>query len=150
MAEHGESIYALLALHWQGIDDVCRNGRIAHSHLDWNVSRIGLIGERIVTYWGVYDLQMRIGTARVRTAGVNLPVTHPDHRGRGQMAQTVVSSLEAMRAQGYGLSVINNRTPTFHGSGTSLHGRRPISLSGRKTCPTRLLRCGCRRRTPTS
>ena len=58
----------------------CRAPLIAHSHLDWDISRIGLIGGRIVIYWGVYDLQMRIGTARVRTAGINLPITYPGQR----------------------------------------------------------------------
>jgi GNAT superfamily N-acetyltransferase len=112
-AEHAEAIYALLATHWEGIDAVCRNGRIAHSHLDWEVSRIALIGGRLVAYWGVYDLQMRVGRARVRTAGINLPVTHPELRGRGLMPQVIAHSLAAKRARGYGLSVINNTHAYF-------------------------------------
>ena len=33
-AEHAEAIYVLLNTHWAGIDGSCRNGRIAHRHLD--------------------------------------------------------------------------------------------------------------------
>jgi hypothetical protein len=42
---------------------------------------------------------MRIGTARVRTAGVNLPITHPEYRGRGLMAQAFARSLAEMRVR---------------------------------------------------
>jgi predicted N-acetyltransferase YhbS len=113
-ADHAEAIYALLNTHWTGIDVSCRYGRIAHSHLDWDVSRVALTSDgQLVAYWGVYDLQMRVGTARVRTAGINLPVTDPDWRGRGLMSQAVLRSLAATRAHGYGLSVINNTHAYF-------------------------------------
>ena len=114
LEQYGEAIYTLLGMHFRkGIDTVCRNGRIAHSHIDWDVSRIGLFGDQLITYWGVYKLQMRIGTARVKTAGINLPVTHPDFRGQGLMSQTINNSLRAMRDSEYGLSVINNTHAYF-------------------------------------
>jgi predicted acetyltransferase len=99
-ATYAEAIDALLVTHWEGIDVSCRNGRIAHSHLDWEVSRIALMGGQLMAYWGVYDLQMRIGAARVRTAGINLPMTHPEYRRRGLMPQAFAHSLAAMREHG--------------------------------------------------
>ncbi len=110
---HSEAIFQLADTEWPSIAEHCRRGRIAHSHLDWQVSRIGLLDDELAAYWGVYDLQMRIGAAQVRTAGVNLPVTHPDHRGRGYMPQIVASSLSAMQTHGYDLSVINNTHAYF-------------------------------------
>ena len=108
-AEDSEMIYGLLSMDFgDGLARACRNGRIAQSHLDWRVSRIGLSGDKLVTFWGVYDLQMRIGSARVRTAGINLPMTHPDYRGHGLMSETIALSTHAAARQGYGLSVINN------------------------------------------
>ena len=112
--DHAEMIYSLVAMHFgEGIDRACRNGRIANSHLDWNLSQIALMGDKLVGYWGAYDIQMRIGSARVRTAGINLPVTHPDYRGRGLMPEMISRSMKIAREDGYGLSVINKTHAYF-------------------------------------
>jgi hypothetical protein len=53
--------------------DAVRAGReryIGNSHYHWGVSRVGLVGGRVVTHYGVWDYQMRIGSARVRMGGV--------------------------------------------------------------------------------
>jgi predicted acetyltransferase len=112
---HGDGLFALLEVEWPGIDPILRAGRISHSHYDWNTSRIGLLGERIVTHFGVYDIGMRVGVAQVRAAGVNLVATHPDERGRGLMTQTGHAAVAAMRAHGYDLSVICNGTERYYG-----------------------------------
>jgi hypothetical protein len=111
---HADALFGLLNLEWSGIDPALRAGRISHSHYDWNTSRIGLFGERIFTHFGVYDISMRIGLARARTAGMNLVATHPDERGRGLMTQTGYTAVAAMRAQGYDLSVICNGTERYY------------------------------------
>ncbi|NKB67815.1 MAG: GNAT family N-acetyltransferase [Candidatus Latescibacteria bacterium] len=103
----GEAIYQLQGSHWPGMEYVARRGRVAHSHLDWDVSRIGLDQQRLVAYWGVYKLHMRIGQAQVKTAGINLPITHSDWRGQGHMPRLLANSEAAQKASGYGLSVIN-------------------------------------------
>src|SRR6186997_1034751 len=84
----GDALFALLDLEWTGIDESLRAGQILHSHYDWNTARVGLLGERLVTHFGVYYITMRVGVARVRVAGVNLVATHPAERGRGLMTQT--------------------------------------------------------------
>jgi hypothetical protein len=66
-AAHSNALFALLNLEWQGIEASLRAGQIVHSHYDWNTARIGLLGERLVTHFGVYDIMMRVGVARVRT-----------------------------------------------------------------------------------
>jgi hypothetical protein len=114
-AAHGDALFALLDLEWPGISEGLRAGQILHSHYDWNTSRIGLIGERIVTHFGVYDIAVRIGTARARTAGVNLVATHPDERKRGLMTQTGRAAVAAMRAQGYDMSLVCNGTSGYYG-----------------------------------
>ena len=44
---------------------------------------------------------------KTRTAGINLPITHPDARGQCLMPKTIAVSEKAQRAAGYGLSIIN-------------------------------------------
>ena len=110
---HSEAIYQLIGTQWSSSEQRCRLGRISQSHLDWQVSRIGLLGDELISFWGVYDLQMRIGNSQVRTAGINLPVTRSAYRGRGFMPKTVASSLQAMLKMGYDLSVINKTHAYF-------------------------------------
>src|SRR5262245_50615818 len=110
-----DALFALLDLEWPGIVPILRAGQISRSHYDWRTSRIGLLGERVVTHFGVYDIAMRIGIARVRAAGVNLVATHPDERGRGLMGATGRAAVVAMHTQGYDLSVICNATERYYG-----------------------------------
>jgi Acetyltransferase (GNAT) domain len=112
---HGDALFALLDLEWPGIDESLRAGQILHSHYDWNTARIGLFGDRPVAHFGVYDITMRIGGARVRAAGVNLVATHSAERGRGLMTQIGHAAVAAMRAHGYDLSVICNGTERYYG-----------------------------------
>ena len=86
--------------------DICRDSYIGHSHYDWAASRIGLIGGRMVTHWGVWGYPMRIGSARVRVAGIGAVATHGDCRKRGLMAETIRHALEAMRAEGYDMTIL--------------------------------------------
>jgi predicted acetyltransferase len=109
--KHGEAIYDLTAKVFPDFGyyetvKACREVYFNHSHHDWETSRIGLLGERVVTHFGVWDYQMRIGTSQVRTAGVGAVATDGDLRKRGLMDQTASAALEAMRAAGYELSVL--------------------------------------------
>ncbi len=67
---------------------------MSQSHLDWTTSRIGCLDGEVVSVFGVYDISMRIGIARMRAAGFNLDATHPDHQGRAQelMKKTALAS----------------------------------------------------------
>jgi predicted acetyltransferase len=112
---HAEDIFDLLAMQWRNdLREHCRNGRIHHSHYDWATSRVVVVDGKTVTHFGVYDLTMRVGSARVHTAGVNLVVTHPDYRKRGLMPRTIEASMEAMRENGYDLSIICNAVERYY------------------------------------
>ncbi|HUV39108.1 MAG TPA: GNAT family N-acetyltransferase, partial [Planctomycetota bacterium] len=91
---------------YYGFRDLCRTNYIGHSHYDWAASRIGLLGGRIVTHYGVWGYDMRIGSATVRCGGIGAVATDADYRKRGLMAKTVVASIEAMRTCGYDVSIL--------------------------------------------
>ncbi|MEA2574010.1 MAG: hypothetical protein QOH93_1308 [Chloroflexia bacterium] len=113
--KHAEQIFDLVALQWR--DDLkrhAREGRINRSHYDWKTSRVAIAEDRVVAHFGVYNLEMRVGTARVQTAGVNLVVTDPDFRKRGLMPPTIRASLDAMRANGYDLSIVCNAIANYY------------------------------------
>jgi len=87
---------------------------LRNSHYDWAVSRVGVIGDRIVTHFGVWDYQMRIGTARVRVGGVGAVATDGEFRRRGYMAQAASASMEAMREAGYDFAILFGISDLYH------------------------------------
>lgn len=104
-----------MAEQWRDdLHEQCREGRIFHSHYDWQASRVGLVNGQVVTHFGVYDITMHIGSARVAAAGVNLVVTHPDYRKQGLMPKTIWASIEAMRALGYDISIVANAVEDYY------------------------------------
>ncbi len=118
-ARHGEAVCDLVSKTFSGdgyfeVRRHCRNGYILNSHYDWKASRIGLIGERLVTHFGVWNITMRIGTARVRMAGIGGVSTDPEYRKRGFMARTARAAIEAMRECGYDVSVLFGIRDFYH------------------------------------
>ena len=112
---HAEGIFDLVAEQWRDdLREQCREGRIFHSHYDWRTSRVGLVDGQLVTHFGVYGLTMRVGSVRLAAAGVNLVVTHPDYRKQGLMPKTIWSSIEAMRAMGYDISIVANAVENYY------------------------------------
>ncbi|MEM7626186.1 MAG: GNAT family N-acetyltransferase [Planctomycetota bacterium] len=93
------------AHYFNGVD-FCRDGYLDGSHYDWNASRIGLVDGRLVTHYGVWGYDMRVGSASVRSGGIGTVATHPDFRKRGYLMQTAKASINAMRASGYDLTVL--------------------------------------------
>lgn len=66
--------------------------------------------EDVVMAMHVFDIAMRIGTARVHSAGFNCEVTHPaymDQQG-ALIERTVISSLQTMKTKGYDLAISFN------------------------------------------
>lgn len=113
-----DRIYDALEAHTAGWGQTqWRNGRLAHSHFDWASSRLGLVDDRLITIFGVYDITMRVGTAHVRVAGVNLEFTDPNDSGRDVFGQTAAASVGSMRERGYDLSVAFGREDFFAGLG---------------------------------
>jgi hypothetical protein len=117
--EHGEAVCDLGAKAFSGggyfrMRDYCRKGYVLGSHYDWSASRIGLLDGRLVTHFGVWGYQMRIGTARVRAGGIGMVATDGDCRQRGLMAATARASVEAMRRLGYDLSILFGIDDFYH------------------------------------
>ena len=115
-AQHSEAIYALFELDKENDSFQWRAGRLAHSHADWTASRIAVLRdetageettEMIIAAMHVYDLGLRIGSARVRCAGFNCEVTHPTYADQRAVLieRTVTDALAAMQAQGYDLAL---------------------------------------------
>ena len=117
--EHSEAIYALLEHPDHPLTQQWRQGRLAHSHLDWQTSRLGLVDNQVLAVFGVYDLSMRIGSAQVRTAGLNLDATHADCGDKEQelMKKTATAAIEAMGGAGYDLSVTFGNEDFFYDLG---------------------------------
>jgi hypothetical protein len=87
---------------------------LGNSHYDWDVSRIGCADNQIVTHWGVWNYAMRIGTARVKTAGIGAVLTHPDYRRKGLLLKTALPSLAAARKAGYDISILFGIPGFYH------------------------------------
>ena len=94
--------------------DYCRDAYIGHSRYDWAASRVGYLDGRMVTHWGVWEYPMRIGAARVRTAGVGVVATHGDYRKRGLMEKTARSSVEALGGLGYDMTMLFGIADFYH------------------------------------
>jgi hypothetical protein len=65
--------------YWTG-ERKCRDGYILRSNYDWNASRVGKLGDLMVTHFGVWKFQIRVGRARLCVAGVGAVATH-EHQG---------------------------------------------------------------------
>jgi len=114
---HGEAMIDMIAKsfgRYFHMRDRCRHGYILQSHYDWQTSRIGLIGGRIVTHYGVWGYSMRIGTARVRVGGIGAVATHADFRKSGLMAKTAQETIQAMSQAGYDMSVLFGIADFYH------------------------------------
>ena len=117
---HGEALCDMIAKIFGGgrgyyrFRDFCRKVYVLPSHYDWKASRIGLIGDQIVTHFGVWNIQVRIGTARVRAGGIGAVSTHGDYRKQGLMVRTARASVRAMREGGYDLSTLFGISDFYH------------------------------------
>lgn len=81
---------------------------------DWKSTAIGRLDGQVVTHFGVWDYQMRIGRSVVRCGGIGCVATDGDHRKKGLMAQTVPHSISAMKACGYDMSILFGIWDFYH------------------------------------
>lgn len=116
--KHSRAIYDLFGKSFPGgywdMVAQCRQGYFARSHYDWDSSRIGMIGDELVTHFGVWGYRMRIGTAQIRCAGIGAVMTHGEYRKRGYMAATIHPSLDAIAQAGYDVSILFGRRDFYH------------------------------------
>jgi len=87
---------------------------LGNSHYDWFVSRIGCVNNQIVTHWGVWNYAMRVGAAKLKTAGIGAVLTHPDFRRKGLLLKTARPSLDAAQKAGYDISILFGILSFYH------------------------------------
>ncbi|MFW5839215.1 MAG: GNAT family N-acetyltransferase [Planctomycetota bacterium] len=117
-------------------------------HYDAEASTIGRIDGRIVTHWGVWGYRMRVGRARLATAGIGAVATAGDLRGKGLMAATALAGLDRIRQAGYDFSVLFGIGDFYHRFGyvagwpdtvwqvqTARLPEKPASMKLRKCSP---------------
>jgi len=131
--EHGERLFDLIAKtfpypSYYGMLQACRGRYINQSHYDWNASRIGLIGGEIVTHYGVWGYRMRVGSARLRCAGVGVVATREDHRKSGLMNLTARASVAAMRELNYDTSILFGIPKFYHRFGYTRAWSREVTV----------------------
>lgn len=89
--------------------DEIRRQYINNCHYDWATSRLVWDGDLLVHHWGVWGYPMRLGAARLQVAGVGAVVTREKYRRQGLMTLAALDSLQAMKEQGYDLSILRGR-----------------------------------------
>jgi predicted N-acetyltransferase YhbS len=117
--KHGDEIVDLISKVFSGginyfaFRDTWGN-RIYHGNYDWETSRIGIIDGKIITHWGVWGHEMRIGSSIVRVGGIGVVATDFDFRKKGLMAKTANASIEAMRPAGYDMTILFGIDDFYH------------------------------------
>ncbi|HEX2948712.1 MAG TPA: GNAT family N-acetyltransferase [Armatimonadota bacterium] len=116
---HGEKMIDLLAktFSYNGyftFRDICRDKYLGNNSYDWTASRIGMIGDDVVTHFGVWRYDMRIGTGRVCVGGIGAVSTHADYRKRGYMEQTAQACLDAQHDLGYDMTILFGIDNFYH------------------------------------
>jgi predicted N-acetyltransferase YhbS len=87
-------------------ESAANNGYLLNSNYDWNASRIGKLGSEIVTHFGIWNFQIRVGRARVRVAGIGAVATHHYYRKKGLLRQTANAALTALAGSDYDISFL--------------------------------------------
>jgi len=109
---HAEAIYDLTGKtfgnYWDWLAD-CRKRYFGDGFYDWSASTIGILNGEVVTHWGIWGYDMRIGRSNVRVAGVGGVATHAEMRKRGLMTRTGLAAVEASRQARYDMSVLFGR-----------------------------------------
>ena len=91
-----------------------RNRYFGNSIFNWDTSRIGLVDGELATHCGLFDYRIRIGSARVKVAGVGGVMTAKKHRRRGLMADTMNSCTDGMYDAGYDMSILYGIGDFYH------------------------------------
>lgn len=92
----------------QYLDEIARK-YYAECHFDWATSRLAFDGDELVHHWGVWGYPMRLGSVEIMAAGVGAVVTREPYRNQGIMHRAALASFEAMRSNGYDVSILRGR-----------------------------------------
>lgn len=116
-SEHAEAMIDLGAKTFGGFYSARRSMRewyLLNSHYDWEASAVGFCDGKLVTHYGVWGYDMRIGKSVVRCGGIGMVATDGDYQKRGFMAQTVPHSIQQMKQRGYDLSILFGIRDFYH------------------------------------
>jgi predicted N-acetyltransferase YhbS len=111
--DHSESLYQLLNDVWEDGVAFYRDHYVGNSHYHHEVSRIAVLKNEVVSHWGVWGYDMRVGSTLLRTGGVGAVATREQYRKRGFMTQLGEASLNTMQKAGYDLSVLQGFTSNY-------------------------------------
>lgn len=92
----------------------CRTWYFDHSHYDWTASRVGRIDGKMVTHWGTWGFDMRVGQCSVRVAGIGAVATDGSLRGRGLMARTAAAGIAGAAQAGYDMTLLYGINNFYH------------------------------------
>lgn len=118
----------------------CRDGYIGYSHYDSETSYLGIINGQVVSHFGVWDYQMRVGGTELRVGGIGLVATHGEMRKMGLMSRTAAASIAAMRDAGYDISVLFGIDDMYHRFGYTRAWVENSYLTGVHDLPLQQLR----------
>jgi hypothetical protein len=90
------------------------DGYFQKDFYDWQNSTVGVLEGRMVTHWGIWDYLMRVGNAKLRTAGIGAVATCGFHRKLGLMDITARAGIERAARAGYDLSVLFGIGDFYH------------------------------------
>ena len=114
---HAHEVIDLAAKTFGGFYDFRRQLRewyLLNSHYDWKASAIGHLDGQMVTHYGVWGYDMRIGRSVVRCGGIGCVATDGEYRKRGLMAKTVPHSIESMCDLGYDMTILFGIWDFYH------------------------------------
>jgi predicted N-acetyltransferase YhbS len=92
----------------QYVDEISQT-YIGNCHYDWDTSRLIWDGDQLIHHWGVWGYSMRLENIHLKVAGVGAVFTSESYRKQGLMEMAARDSLEAMRVNGYDLSILRGR-----------------------------------------
>jgi predicted acetyltransferase len=110
---HPGPISRMLSSIWDDGIEVTQNHYLGNSHYDYEVSRIALLDGEIISHWGVWGYDTRVGTTKLKTGGIGAVATKENYRKHGLMTQAGQASLGAMREAGYDLTILHGFTSDY-------------------------------------
>ena len=138
--------FAVGSGYWKG-EKVCRNGYLLKSNYDWHASRVGKLDGEIISHFGIWRLQIRVGRARVWAAGVGSVATHNHYQKKGFLRQTANVALNALRDSDYDISLLFGIPNLYEQFGyrrawTGLNAEIEVERISTRATVGRLERCG--------
>ena len=102
---------------YAGMHRYAHEGYFDSPPYDTAARKVGWEGETLVTHFGFWRLELRVGSVPLTVAGVGAVATHRDHRKRGLMAQTASVAIDSLIDHGYDVSLLFGIDDYYHAYG---------------------------------